>query len=357
MGQNQAKTAAHSASKVGGEAQTPLATDAAFMGEIAEVSRNVAGIFDSDFLITAPMDDLMERDFCFYHVDNFEEHDRYTIAAVARPEAKRVMAIESMNNYYKVLSLMQDRSYHVPKLERAGAVPKLVFGHEGEQQLERDPEWTSRPTLILSMTSHPVMLGALSAFSPTGCLPTSLALTIGVGLCRAIAALHRAGYVHRLVTPFSFAVCSPISVTNLASRILHIDFSLAKEWPLKPLFIYPFTGSLKYASLRVHHLRGQEPADDIISIIYVIAEMIAGKLPWRSVKEQGTIKKLKSKFHKSPCYKMLPTEIRALYSEMMRAEQFTVVDHSKILDAFRTAIERKYPEGIKLPPWLTTPTQ
>lgn len=47
--------------------------------------------------------------------------------------------------------------------------------------------------------------------------------------------------------------------------------------PFRPRRFAPFVGTARYASLRAHCGRDQGLSDDIISLIYVVAEMIYGK--------------------------------------------------------------------------------
>lgn len=65
------------------------------------------------------------------------------------------------------------------------------------------------------------------------CVSPNIALQAGLGICRALAALHRAGFIHRFVTPYSFSFSMPFSIENLATNILILDLTLATEWPLK----------------------------------------------------------------------------------------------------------------------------
>lgn len=57
----------------------------------------------------------------------------------------------------------------------------------------------------------------------------------------------------------------------------------------------------------------QGPSDDIISLIYMIAEMISGKLPWRSVFNEKRVCDMKCLFYRNVEFKRLPREIRSLY--------------------------------------------
>lgn len=131
----------------------------------------------------------------------------------------------------RVLQVTKNRSVHFPKLILSGRFQQLVFGVDGEQALERDPEWPDRPMAIIS--SDHTMIGALPCFSSNGALPVETALQVGIGIFRALAALHRAGFVHRLVSPFSFTVPTPISVESIQRGVTIIDFSYVIPFPIK----------------------------------------------------------------------------------------------------------------------------
>lgn len=77
----------------------------------------------------------------------------------------------------------------------------MIFGENGDQDAERDPEWIGRPCVILEYNA--TMIGSLLALSPTGTVPLDLALIIMMGCVRALASLHRLGYVHRQVSPYT----------------------------------------------------------------------------------------------------------------------------------------------------------
>lgn len=64
-------------------------------------------------------------------------------------------------------------------------------------------------------------------------VPVILALMIGLGCIRALAALNRAGFVHRFVSPFNFAITNPLTKENIMEKIIIIDFSAVLPWPCK----------------------------------------------------------------------------------------------------------------------------
>lgn len=141
---------------------------------------------------------------------------------------------------------------------------QLIFGENGDQEPERDPEWTGRPCAILQYDA--TMIASLLSLSPTGTVPLEVSLVIGLGCVRALASLHRLGYVHRLVSPYSFSFVNPISYDTLEGRILITDLSAVLPFPCKPRLFVPFVGTLRYSSVRAH--RGREQVLHPYFLIY-----------------------------------------------------------------------------------------
>ena len=70
---------------------------------------------------------------------------------------------------------------------------------------------------------------------------------------------------------------------------------------------------MRYSPLRVHDNREQGPSTDIEAVLFVVAEFISGRLPWRSVTSMRSVKELKLQFPQSLEFRRMPREMRALY--------------------------------------------
>ncbi|VDM41981.1 unnamed protein product [Toxocara canis] len=304
------------------------------MEEIEEIPHNLCGVIAERFVIKGPVDEPVGKGFLQYHLhDDDPAADKtannYMILA-------RHPLDSSVHRIIRVLETVSSKSVHFPVLLKTGKFKELVYGYEGEQDVERDPEWGGRAFAILRV------------------LPAKLALMIGIGCIRALAALHRAGFVHRLVSPFSFSFTNPPTVDNFLGRMLITDLSLVLPWPVRPRHKLPFVGSLRYSSARVHWGREQGPSDDIISVIYMIAEFIHGKLPWRSVVyDDQTVCQLKTDFYMSIQFQKLPHEVRQVYRTMYRTLGPSPIDHVVVLKQFMSALARYDPQkAYQLPTWL-----
>ncbi|KAK0410223.1 hypothetical protein QR680_005013 [Steinernema hermaphroditum] len=322
-----------------------------FYGEIEEVPFNLCGVFDQRWVVAAPFDDPIEREYMQYHVfdEQFPLQPAYLL--VPRPNVVQKRTDCALHRTIRALDAVCGRSEHFPKLAMTGKINTLVFGTGGDQQLERDPEWPERPVAIVQHGGS--LLSTLLSISENGGLPVELALIVGIGCIRALAALHRGGFVHRLVSPFSFSYLNPISIHNLRNRMLITDLSLTMPWPAKPRVFVPFVGTQRYSSIRVHQGREAGPCDDIVSVVYMVTELITGKLPWRSLYSTSKIRELKGEFHATNEFRRLPREVRSVYRTMMLTLGTMQVDHREILKQFEKALKRKDPEGkFKLPHYL-----
>ncbi|VDK27986.1 unnamed protein product [Gongylonema pulchrum] len=297
-----------------------------FWGEIEESVENICGVVDHNkhaFFVTCTEDDPIDREYTTHQIYDDKAPDTMMHMLIARHDNIIDRRNTAIHRTVKLLEMTKGRSIHFPKIICYGRLKKMIFGENGDQDAERDPEWIGRPCAIVEYNA--TLIGSLLALSPTGTVPLDLALVIMMGCVRALASLHRLGYVHRQVSPYCFAYRNPISYDGLESRIMIVDLSLALPWPCKPRSFVPFVGTLRYSSVRAHRGREQGPSDDIISLIYMIAELISGKLPWRSVLMYMTL---------SPY----------------------PVEHRLIIEQVQAALKRRYPgDKRELPPWLALP--
>ncbi|VDN07746.1 unnamed protein product [Thelazia callipaeda] len=328
-----------------------------FWGEIEENVENICGVVDYDkhaFFITSTEDDPVDREYTTHQVYDDKAPDTVMHLLIARHDKILDRKNTAVHRIVKILQMTKGRSVHFPKLICFGRFRKIIFGENGDQDAERDPEWIGRPCAVLEYNAS--LIGSLLPLSPSGVLPLDLALVIMMGCVRALASLHRLGFVHRLVSPFSFAFRNPISYDSLESRIIMVDLSLALPWPCKPRSYVPFVGTMRYSSVRVHRGREQGPSDDIISLIYVVAELISGKLPWRSVFEENRICDMKCLFYEHIEFKRLPREIRSLYRLMYMTLSPYPIDHKLIIEQIQASLKRRFPNSKhELPPWLALP--
>ncbi|CEF61850.1 Asator [Strongyloides ratti] len=139
--------------------------------------------------------------------------------------------------------------------------------------------------------------------------PSTLA-RIGAQILFGLKNLHEAGYVHRDIKPGNIA----IGRNNVMQKIVHIlNFGLCRKFQnnkpetnecLISRKVTSFYGTLRYCSLDAQDQKEQGPKDDLISLGYILADLIEF-LPWHEItdkleislfKEQITSKELFPKY-------------------------------------------------------------
>ncbi|KAI6171947.1 Protein kinase domain-containing protein [Aphelenchoides besseyi] len=309
------------------------------MADVPEVMSNVCGTIGGNCMITELADDYVKRDYGVYNAYDHDNPETITQIYIANPEVSTERWKQSMSATQCVLEAVRGRSLHFPTLVKAGKVKHLIFGAEGIQEHENDAE-TYRAVLIIKSPLPYVLLSNITSFSPNGVIPVELALNIGLGMIRALAALHRCGFIHRLVSPHSFSYITPPTIDKFVNRLMITDMSLCMPWPRRPRTNIPFVGTLRYSALKVHEGREQGPCTDIQSVIFVIAELVAAT---------------NSFFPRLDAFLRLPREIRSLYRDMMLTSAQTFLDYDQIQNAFKLALMRRGPKAEELPSWLFQP--
>ena len=121
----------------------------------------------------------------------------------------------------------------------------------------------------------------IRSLSSSGLVPIYVATYFTYQMFLAVAALHKKGYIHRDIKPANFVQRSANS-----SEFCVVDFGMAKQFRDKDGTIKPkrenaeFRGTTVYASPNTHMGDDQCPRDDLYSIIFVLLDLLSGKLPW-----------------------------------------------------------------------------
>ena len=117
--------------------------------------------------------------------------------------------------------------------------------------------------------------------SQTGLVPLNVAVHFTHQMYLAVAALHKNGYIHRDIKPANF-VQRNINSTEFCV----VDFGMAKQFREKDGTIRPkrenveFRGTRVYASPYADMGHDLCPRDDLYMIIFVLLDLLCGKLPW-----------------------------------------------------------------------------
>ena len=137
--------------------------------------------------------------------------------------------------------------------------------HAAVAQIYGVESWRGRPFLVVEFLPG----GTLAARLGEGPLPAPQSVAITIHLAEALAALHRAGYLHGDVKP------SNIGFTADGLPKL-LDFGLAR--PANNAAVAG--GTLRYLSPEVLSGRPAEAADDVWSLCVVLYEMVSGEHPF-----------------------------------------------------------------------------
>ncbi|KAL3096067.1 hypothetical protein niasHS_005826 [Heterodera schachtii] len=323
-------------------------------------AHNISGVLNKHSIIVAPADDSLKRDFGIYELFNANDPQTKYFAWFVRPDAPKKSAIETFLAHYEVIKNAEG-DVHIPSLVAARPIKKFHFGMDNIQQSEHDADWR-RPAMILKMPAHCVFLVAVRTLSPTASAPSWLALAVGYGLVNALNSLHEKGFIHRFVTPWNFMVPMPFTMDNITKKMIIMDLSLAKRWDPDSIsdVSVRFSGTVKYSSLRALNFRTVGPADDLISVIFIVAELISGKIPWRSVSKFEKCIALRQKFAESIEFRRLPRELRKLYTDLCNTSPADCPAIDNVKEAFESALKRRDGDdwSIKpMPDWLEMPTE
>ena len=136
--------------------------------------------------------------------------------------------------------------------------------HAAVAQIYGVESWRGRPFLVVEFLPG----GTLAERLGDGPIPASRSVAVTIHLAEALAALHRAGYLHGDVKP------SNIGFTADGLPKL-LDFGLAR-----PANNAVAGGTLRYLSPEVLSGRPAEAADDVWSLCVVLYEMVSGEHPF-----------------------------------------------------------------------------
>ena len=129
----------------------------------------------------------------------------------------------------------------------------------------------------------------------SGILPLNEVGNLGIAMLRAIQAFHNFGYVHRDIKPSNFVFRGSPSHMQLCL----IDFGLAKRWRSPDGEVYKarenvgFRGTTRYASINSHEGYDLGRRDDLWSLFYVLIELAAPPLTWKSQTDKNAVHQIK----------------------------------------------------------------
>ncbi|KAJ6243216.1 tau-tubulin kinase 1 [Anaeramoeba flamelloides] len=156
----------------------------------------------------------------------------------------------------------------------------------------------------------------------------TLATTIklSVEMISAIEDLHKIGYIHRDIKPGNFGIRnSRRSKTEEGisqSYCCIFDFGLCHKYLDSDGKVKParekagFRGTARYASINSHEGMELGRRDDLLSLFYMIIEMLNGELPWHRIKNQEKIYHSKKNNTNKEMCKDLPEEFTLFFEHI-----------------------------------------
>lgn len=170
------------------------------------------------------------------------------------------------------------------------------------------------------------------------------AFAIGAKAVRALQVLHLSDMIHRDIKPGNIVVGNLSEPGKVTPGVFLIDFGMIKRLVnprvgkmLRFTEVGSFMGTLRYASIAAHRCIEQSMRDDVESMLYVIANLSVGSLPWKTSMKAARKGKKKKKSEK-----ITKKEKRILNAEVARFK--VTVDprslvHSKIGEDFAAMFE------------------
>ena len=123
-------------------------------------------------------------------------------------------------------------------------------------------------------------------------------LVLGIQIIKIIQTLHTTSLLHRDIKPDNFL----FGIGTTTNKLHLIDFGISKRFDFNGIHItqtkiHNLIGTPNFVSLNVHNKIEPSRRDDIESCIYIIVNMLFGKLEWFDNTDINNIYLLKSKLH------------------------------------------------------------
>lgn len=183
-------------------------------------------------------------------------------------------------------------------------VTKSILPYESDilkeiQSCESFPEYygngTEQGLTYLILENLGMSLRTFQENHTSGILPLNEVGKLGIEMLNAIQNFHEKGFVHRDIKPSNFVFRGRPDQL----RVCLIDYGLAKRWRSPEGEVYParehvgFRGTSRYASINSHEGADLGRRDDLWSLFYVLIELCAPPLPWKSQTDKESVYQVK----------------------------------------------------------------
>ncbi|KAJ6248138.1 tau-tubulin kinase 1 [Anaeramoeba flamelloides] len=163
----------------------------------------------------------------------------------------------------------------------------------------------------------------LKKSQPNARFTLATTIKLSVEMISAIEDLHKIGYIHRDIKPGNFGIRNSRRTKTeegiSQSYCCIFDFGLCHKYLDSDGNVKPgrekagFRGTARYASIHSHEGMDLGRRDDLLSLFYMIIEMLNGELPWHRIKNQEQIYRSKKENTNKKMCKDLPEEFTVFF--------------------------------------------
>jgi eukaryotic-like serine/threonine-protein kinase len=176
------------------------------------------------------------------------------------------------------------------------------------------------------------------AVSETGPLPSRTVFALAGGLAEALAAIHRAGLVHRDVKPHNILLAPDGPVV--------IDFGIAKGDESSLTTIGMTVGTPGYMAPEVLHGQDPSPRSDVFSLACVLVYAARGTGPFGTGDPLAIARRSASD---EPDLTGVPTDVRALVGPMLQRDPGSRPSPAQLLQRVTLSSDAVLHDGLWLP--------
>ncbi|KFD49070.1 hypothetical protein M514_10012, partial [Trichuris suis] len=170
----------------------------------------------------------------------------------------------------------------------------------------------------------------------------STVLRLAISCLEAIKDLHDAGFIHRDIKPANFCIGA---IPEHRNYIYLLDFGIVRQYIVDkrvrpPRMSVEYGGTARYSSLNAHHGREMYTYDDVIALLFTLAELYKGELPWKVTDTVKETERLKNRCSLDDIFGDLPDEIKRMYTSLMKKKYGDLVDYAGMRKQFQSIMER-----------------
>ena len=247
-------------------------------------------------------------------------------------------------------------------IEREASVLAAMAGVPGFPTvlLNQPPNEQSKGGVLVMELLGPSLDELCQRIAPYTYLSGPTVMRVGRGALSPLHQLHLAGYVHNDVKPGNLllgrgATASALHLIDFGLATLASDMCPDSAWRRDML-----KGTPSFASLAAHYSRRpMRPVDDIESLVYTLAYLAAGGLPWEGLPE-AEVAQLKKRAMTEGCHVFtdpihsptVATALRTIWAEVTRCRgdgrgpvgspsRASNVDYGACMAALRSGVDGK----------------